>query len=371
MATILSNLWRAPSPKEQFLKLEKKVSAQFAKTGGFLQRFQKAQTALEKANTAMEEFNAKNSGLQIAEDSVENKVFEGRLKQRKWFTVGADALVSIAAIKLIFGETLGIGLTTPVALTVGSFFSYLLLKLAIGYKNDDKADQENGLMAFWNKYSHLVPLLIVPILSLFLVQQAPGNPANFIWVVFLIVAFMLNLKAVSYAKDYKMMEQTMEVRNQKKALQNSIDKPTAEIQNINDQMVNHREQIEITATDLLRSWNEIPPEDRPKELSLSPQYLFVLNNRIYYRQVLPIPPLVINETQGEVAQYENFWLNTTGTSINRKPTPPVINEPEPAGVTENETNSDSSKNDAPFDTYEEVEDAPSFGQAINDSNKYV
>jgi hypothetical protein len=374
MTGLMTNLFGTKiTPLDKFYRTEKTISDQFSKTGVLIRSYLKSQNGLERETQKLNDFVSANANVQIAEDTVENKVFERRLRNRKWFTVVADALVSIPSIKLVMGETVGASLTTPVALTLGCIFSYMLLKLAIDYKNDDVTRNESNIASsftrYWKQYSYLIPLALIPILSLFLIAEAPGNPANFIWLVFLVVAFFLNLKAASYSKQYIMMENTAMARKEKSKIEKSMEQFTKAIEGINDKMQSHRQRIEVTANALFRNWQAIPEGDRPKEITLSPKYIFVLNNQIYFRQVLPIPPLGVVLPNGPVAEFEMFW-NDTGGITNRTNTPSVQEENQiPSGLESPVV--DENQNTSEPEDVEEVEDAPSFGKVINDTNKYV
>lgn len=369
MTAILTDLFgRSGTPLESFKRTEKIVAGQFAKIGVHMRTYQKAQTGLERERQKLQDFLSKNANLRIAEDTIENKVLERRLRNRKYFTIGADTLVSIAAIKLAVKETLGRGLTTPVALVTGCTISYFLLKLSIGYKNDDKDNADDSrFRQYWERYSYVIPLALIPTLSLFLVLQNPDSPANYLWIFFLVVAFLLNLKAASYSKQYQMMEHTVEARKEKTKLENSIESFIKDIEGLNDRMQLSRQQIEVTATELLKNWQAIQETNRPTEISLSPKYIFVLNNQIYFRQVLPIPPLSVVVPQGEVAKFENFWKLTTEFQQNGRPA--TIESSNREELTPPATNGNETATEQP--EQEEPAEAPSFGTVINDTNKYV
>lgn len=367
MAPIFTNIFGVGGGAiEEYRKTEKIIAGQFAETVVLQSEFQKAQADIEKATRRFENFISINSDIQIAQDTVENRVFERRLRNRKLFTVGADALVSIPSVKLVIGETLGTGLTTPVALIVGLVFSYILLKLAIDYKNDDKQNGGSGLNFYVNRYSYIIPLALIPILSFFLIVHSPGDPANFIWIVFLGAALLLNLKAASYSDQYQMIENTVEARKEKSKLQQIIEDKKKALEEISAKMVKQMQKIELTAIDLKRKWLAIPEAKRtPEIVTLSMKYIFVLNNRIYFNQLLPIDDIVINEPPKIVGEYEDFWLKTTGVGNSLNSQQSSVNLNSTSSLKQTEIPSDQEVN------LTEEEDAPSFGVAIDPSNKYV
>ncbi len=368
MAPLFTSIFGSRTTQlDQYYKTEKIIAEQFSKTGVLMRTYQKARKGLERETQRLQEFISQNANVQIAEDTVKNRVFERRLRNRKWFTVGADALVSIPAVKLVIGETLGTGLTTPVALTVGIVFSYILLKLAIGYKNDDSSNGENEFIKFCKKYSYIIPLALIPVLSVFLIAQSPGNPANFIWLVFLGVAFLLNLKAASYSRQYQMMENTVVARKERTKMEKSIEGYNRTIEGVNDKMTSCMQKIELWAIELRKNWLDIPETERPDQINLSPKYIFVLNNIIYFTQLLPYPPLETQIPTGSVGDYHNFWVDTTGveqSENNNEATTIENHNPEGLNAPETTENVDVTET-------EEEEDAPSFGTVINSNNKYV
>ena len=127
------------------------------------------------------------------------------------------------------------------------------------------------------------------------------------------------------------------------------------------------QKIEMWAIDLRKKWLAIPEPERPEHINLSPKYIFVLNNRIYFTQLLPYPPLEIQTPTGPVGEYHNFWVDTTETIQSEGNDRTITTENQnleslnPSGTIENDDTVES----------EDAEDAPSFGTVINPNNKFV
>jgi hypothetical protein len=363
----------------KFRKLETEIDTGFAEIDTLRVEYSGAEKKLDKEQATLDRFNEENSYL--PNDTLSVEYNNTSLVWRKWATVGIDAIISLAAIKLFLMETVNLDIALLPSIIAGVCVAYFLLKLAISYKHYDSEKLEQGkLISLWMRYSYVIPLLIIPCLSLFLILFSPGNPANYIWVCFLVFSFLLNLKAASYSSEYIEMEQISKKNKVQNRYQKRIDSINKEIDEIQAKVLKIITILRPRATDFRREYESYDAANRP-ELALPIPYRFVLNTRVYYSDVLEIPqPLNITEPplEGPIGLLRN-WLDQA-TSMpqnyinNIIPEAPerrrIPNNPEPVPETEDPNNEE--RINPP--TQEQQEDAiedDTFAKPNSDKNKFI
>ncbi len=378
MIGILDILNDRASPRG-FYKIEQDLTGHFAEIENVRQDYMGLEKEREKEQEALNQFNEENAHL-----PDNNLLFQHNSKSlqwRKWATVAIDALVSLAAIKLFFQETVNLEVPFLPSVVLGVFLAYLLLKLAISYKHYNAAKEElDRFTAFWMKYSFILPLLIIPTLSLYLIIHSPGNPANYIWVAFLLFSFLLNLIAASYSTQYVEMEQVKAKVKVQKSYQKKIDEINKNIVKLQTKLQRIVNIIRRKATDYRREYERFSEEKRP-ELYLHLPYRFVLNTRVYYHDVLPIPnPLSISDPppNSTLALMLHWWDDATNNPRSYNGRNTIEGSPEPFELNENPVNNGQEatatgdENGNNVEQEQEVaEENESYGTFINDKNKFV
>lgn len=361
------------SDEKRFDRNQAEIVKVFAETEKLRHAFNKADRQRQKRQDKHDEFVTANSNLAIAADTVENQIAQRRLKRRKYFTVGADTVLSIPTINLMFNETINWRVTPIMAVILGALVSYGLLRLAIDFRNDDRKENDAGWRQCWNQYSYIAPLTFIPFLSFYLVFSNPGNPTNVIWIFFLSIAFILNIKAASYSRQYTIMEQTSEAKKQGSTLEKAIEASNRQIERIGDRMQSYKQKITNAAIELRQLWERFPEDNKPRVFIL-PQYLFVLNTRIYYNDVLPIGDINLTLPSGTIGEYLNFWEAAINDgAVPQIPSPSSTRVPPQQqipteGDLASENNSTVQEN---VEIEPDQEDAPGFGTIISDNERYV
>lgn len=332
----------------------------------------------DSVQEALDRFNEENAHL--PDDNLLSQHNSKSLQWRKWATVTIDAIVSLAAIKLFFMETVNLEVAFLPSVILGVCVAYMLLKLAISYRHYDTAKEEqNSFSTIWMRYSYIIPLLIIPVLSLYLILYSPGNPANYIWVAFLVFSFLLNLKAASYSTQYVEMEQVRAKVKVQKSHQKRIDEINQSIVRLQAKLQRIVNSIRRKATDYRRAYERFSSDNTP-ELYLHIPYRFVLNTRVYYYDVLPIPqPLKITrEPNGPIGSLCDWWDNATNNPQPYNGSNTIGEAPEPFELTGNPVNNEQEatatdeKNGNNVDQEQEYGDEnESYGTFINDNNKFV
>lgn len=376
---ILSNIF-SPSRESPrlFYQIEKDLGDTFGKVETIRHEYSGLEKELDKEQNALDRFNEENAHL--PDSNLSSQHNSKSLLWRKWATVSIDAIVSLAAIKLFFLETVNLEVAFLPSVVLGVCIAYLLLKLAISYRHYDTAKMEqDSFTAFWMKFSFVLPLLIIPTLSLYLILHSPGNPANYIWVAFLVFSFILNLKAASYSTQYVEMELVRAKTKVQKSHQKRIDEINQNIVKLQNKLQRIVNTIRKKATDYRREYERFSEDSRP-ELYLHIPYRFVLNTRIYFYDVLPIPqPLKITREPNGPISFLVKWLDTA--TNNPQPyngTNTIEEAPEPFELTGNPVNNEqevpasNEENGSAVEQDQEVaEENEGFGKIISDNEKYV
>lgn len=376
---ILSNIFSPirESPR-LFYKIEKKLTELFTNAENIRQDYMGMERERDSEQEALDSFNEENAHL--PDENLLSQHNSKSLQWRKWATVTIDAIVSLAAIKLFFLETVNLEVAFLPSVVLGVCVAYLLLKLAISYRHYDAAKvEQDSFTVFWMKYSFIVPLLIIPTLSLYLILHSPGNPANYIWVAFLVFSFLLNLKAASYSTQYVEMEQLRAKVRMQKNHQKRIDDINQNIVKLQTKLQRIVNTIRRKATDYQREYERFSEDNRPA-LYLHIPYRFVLNTRVYYYDVLPIPqPLKITrEPNGPIGSLCNWWDSATNNPQSYNGSNTIEEAPEPFELTGNPVNNGREATDnneergntvePEQEVYEENE---GFGKIISDNEKFV
>jgi hypothetical protein len=377
MIEILDILNDRASPRA-FYKIEKELTGYFTDAENIRQDYMGMERERDSVQEALDRFNEENAHL--PDDNLLSQHNSKSLQWRKWATVTIDAIVSLAAIKLFFMETVNLEVAFLPSVILGVCVAYMLLKLAISYRHYDTAKEEqNSFSTIWMRYSYIIPLLIIPVLSLYLILYSPGNPANYIWVAFLVFSFLLNLKAASYSTQYVEMEQVRAKVKVQKSHQKRIDEINQSIVRLQAKLQRIVNSIRRKATDYRRAYERFSEDNRP-ELYLHIPYRFVLNTRVYYYDVLPIPqPLKITrEPNGPIGSLCDWWDNATNNPQPYNGSNTIGEAPEPFELTGNPVNNEQEatatdeKNGNNVDQEQEYGDEnESYGTFINDNNKFV
>jgi len=375
--TGLFNILQERGSPRTFYKLEGDLTKSFSEAEKIRHEYTLIQKDLDKNQEELDSFNEENG--QLSDESISVKQNYKNLRWRKYATVGVDALISLAAIKLFFEETVNIDVPLLPAVILGVCIAYLLLKLAISYRHyDNEREINNSFFSWWEKYSYVVPLLIIPFLSLYLIANNPGNPANYIWLFFLVFSFLLNIKAASYSLEYIQMGQAETKFKEQKQIQKRIDSINKSIEGLQRKLQEIVNSIRRKATDFRRVYDGFSEDNRP-ELSLHIPYRFVLNTRVYYYDVLPIPQLNITmPPQGSINAFCNWWDDATNNpqSYNRNNT--IVEAENPLKLSGNQENTNQpsnpvSENTANVDVnpVQDIQDNESFGKIVSDNEKFI
>lgn len=359
-----------------FYKTEDKINKVLGETEKMQFDFRESQRQEEKHRKALNDLQAANPDLTIADKSVENIAARKRLKKRKGFTVAIEAVLGISAVKLFFSETVNVSLTWLVSLLCGLGLAFIILNEAISYKTDDGKLEGNAFEKFWNRYSWFIPLLLIPFLNFYNILMHPGNPTNIIWVFFAILSIWLNVKCASYAKQYALMKNTAIAEKLSKPETEGLTKQEKFQTNINRTMIGIKARLMDLATDLKRLYESFG-ENKPN-VNLNPLYILLLNNRFYMYQFLPIPDITIANPPPNMRDYMNFWDEMQRIEITLRPgaensyQPPVqledTQQNPDASATEPENNQQTQDNN----TENRKDDtAPGFDDMINNDEIFV
>jgi uncharacterized protein YlxW (UPF0749 family) len=376
--TGLFNILQERGSPRAFYKLEGDLTKSFSEAEKIRHEYTLTQKDLDKNQEELDSFNEENG--QLLDESISIKQNYKNLQWRKYATVGVYALISLEEIKLFFEETVNIDVPLLPAVILGVCIAYLLLKLAISYKHyDNHREINNSFFSWWEKYSYIVPLLIIPFLSLYLIANNPGNPANYIWLFFLVFSFLLNIKAASYSSEYIQMGQAETKFKEQKQIQKRIGSTNKNIEGLQRKLQEIVNSIRRKATDFRREYESFTEETRP-ELSLHIPYRFVLNTRVYYYDVLPIPQLNITmPPQGSINAFCNWWDDATNNpqSYNRNNT--IIEAENPLELSGDQENTNqpaspvsentANVNDNPVQDIQD--DNESFGKIVSDNEKFI
>jgi hypothetical protein len=277
----------------RFDRLQRSSNKLFAGMERLRNRFNKNQKELK-------DFVTRNDGARVLPDSAANRAARRRLKNRKRFTVLVDTLLSINALNLVLDKTIAFRFTPQFNFVLALLLSYGLLSMAIEYRIDYGLADSNGFISqIRNRFAYILPLLFIPVMSLFLILTHQGDPVNFIWFFFLIIGFGLNLMVASFSSQYDAMEQSDEVNKKLQTFEKEHEK-------IGDKIEKTMGKISAGASEMYRLWQLFPDNNKPK-LFIFPEYLYFLNTRIFKNETLTIPDLVIVNRPKELAGFRDFW----------------------------------------------------------------
>lgn len=291
-----------------FDRQQRRVHDLFLKGEKTLVKFVRESKVLNGLKERYQKFADKNSDLDVLGDDIENKNRIKRLNRRKWFTIAAEALLSFTAIRFFLGETLNMSLPFLPTLFLGIILAYVLLDLAIEFRMDDDNLSESNftVLDIVKRYSFIVSLVIIPILNLFIILSTPDNPMNALYVFFAIISFLLNLKAASYYKEFRTLSNTQLSQRMNIKMERKITAHQQRLDKIEDQIIDLRNTISKEA-ELLRSiFESLPVENR--KLSIPVKFLFIMNNKIFFTEVFPIPILTLKTPpKGELSENISTW----------------------------------------------------------------
>ena len=297
-----------PANVRRFRKALRNANRAMRKTEPLKTKYDQANRIVVRAERAIISFSQANPNLQVVRDSVENTVFEKKLVRRKLFTVGVDALIAIPALQLTMQETLGVPLTTPIALLVGCGASYCLLYLAIDFRVDDNAYEKTGFERIWAQYSFIIPLLLFPILSLYEIAVASGGgAASLVWLVFIAFSFLLNVKTASFARQYRQADVSKLAKEIAKRREKKLAKGQKARDEVSTKMTAMRSTIDAAAMELKDAYLALPAALSARRFNMSPKYVLALNNHVFFQQILPFEPPMILNIEGEVNEYNEFY----------------------------------------------------------------
>ncbi len=354
----------------QVIKSEKKLTELFEELDTVQGQMVNDQQSIERTEKQLNELNTQNSNLPANNITTSEK--HKQLKWRKWFIVVMDAILSFAALNVFFQETVNWSLAPFPALILGLMVAFMLLKLAISFRHYDSenlTEKDNPVSRFWKMYSYLGPLLLIPFLSLYLVINSPNNPANILWVFFLVLCFILNLKVASYSKEYVEMELVEAKRQAEKNLKVAIESSNQSIKKSQGRLQEVTAAIRREARYFWRVYQSFNEDEKPN-LSLLIPYRFVLNVKVYFLDVLPIPALVISNPPvgSEINKFCTMWDMAIGASQqpDRRNLPEFINNQplvrEEGNITGEGVYSNPIKNNTSDNT---------FGREVSDNEKFI
>ncbi len=358
----------------EFIRLENNLTQKFGEMEIVQSKSANEQGNVEQLETKLSDVNEQNGNL--PDDTITLSETHRHLKWRKWATIAVDALLSFAAIKLFFLETINLDIPPIPATLLGILTAYFLLKLAISFKHFDGAGNEDNhsIVNRWKKYSYIIPILLIPFLSLYLILDIPNNPSNIIWVFFLVISFLLNLKVTAYSSQYIKMNLIERKKKIQEQLRARIKTSNVKMDKFQEKLSEIAAVIRRDATNFRRAYQSFPENERP-ELSLHIPYRFVLNTRVYFYDVLPIPPIVISNPplNSGINRFCEQWDEATGTSVSINPQNILKpNEQESEISQDNIKEEQDSKNQepsvAPVDTWNDNE---TFGKNVSDNEKFV
>jgi len=377
--------------RRTFGRLQQKLTASFAATEPIRRKLQRAQAKTEGANKEMRDFREANSGLEIDTITVANTLAQRRLQSRKWFAIILEAILSLGAIIYFFEFTLHIKLDWLPAVFMGCVLASFLVIVAIQLRYDGNQASGDVDGPILPKYYFLLPLMLIPVLNGFIIWSHPGNPANYLLGFFLVFSFVVNVIVTGYASQYVVMQQTKEARKVIGNLQKVITKSNEDLEKVRVEMHQARMTIVNLATELRQVYEVLIARGEKPIIVIPLPYVFVLNRRVWYTDVIPIPQIQITEPTGALAEYSQFWDAATAVDI---PSNHLLESPETvvskSSSQQHVTNDGSAVNsplqqpEAPVRENEAAQSteakasttpsgipAPDFGQVFSENEKYV
>lgn len=274
----------------------------------------KTRQELEKIQKENDDFIDRNSDEEIIDESVANTARERRLKNRLWFTVIIEAILSYVAIKFFFTEILNFHLQWIPAVALGIFLTSIILEQAIGYRIDDNCNVNNSKDKFLfeaRKWTYILPLVFIPALNLFIIIETPGNPLNILYSFFAIFSILLNLKTASYWKQYKLLKHSKIAKDKIKGYRKNIKQKEDIISELTFKEMPFLNDKIISQSVKLRSQYLNFPANRKPDLIIPPLFLFIINNRVFGFDAFPLSQLELTRPPtGEMNVALELWSNT-------------------------------------------------------------
>jgi hypothetical protein len=220
---------------------------------------------------------------------------------------------------------------------------------------------------------------LIPVLNGFIILDNPDNPANLLLGFFLVLSFIVDVIVTGYAVKYVVMQQSKLAGIMIGRLQKDHTRASQAIEVVNHEMQAVRMSITNLATEFRTVYESMVTRGEKPTIVIPLPYVFVLNRRIWYTDVLPIQQITITEPTGSVAGYSSFWDASMAVDL---PPSRMVEDYETRALNDAalpHTGSDSfftngasaaTPNNAPAENAGKVP-APSLGEVISDSEKYV
>ncbi len=365
--------------KKTLARAQNRITHAFAGTEPIRRKFKIAQEALNENREKLAGFRDENSNLDVKATDVANRVAHKRLLTRKWFAVLLNAFLGIGAVTVFFETTLHIRLPWLTAAVIGCVLAYLQLSVAIQFRYDALKSTEMGEHPFLSRGYFILPLLVIPALNGFIILNNPDNPANPLLGFFLVFSLVVDVAVTGYAVQYVLMQETKVARGMIMRLQQENAKAVQAVEDINREMHAVRMFIIDLATEFRTVYEAMVRRGDSPIIVIPLPYVFVLNRRIWYTDVLPIRKIQITEPAGSVAEYSQFWDATTAVDLLGEQLPVGGHAGALAGAKSARATEDSLLTNeadiAPSDS-ESIRTqpdmpAPEIGASVSENEKYV
>lgn len=296
--------------KWQFEKIQFALLDSFKKGEQIIRGYKYNRDELDKIQNEYDDYLERNSDEEITVDSAANVARVTRLRNRLWFTVVFEAILSLTAIKFFLAEMLEFNLQWFPAVILGISLAFIILELAIEMRIDDN-DQDNDLLNNLKRWSYVIPLVFIPGLNIFIISSTPGNPTNILYAFFAVFSILLNFKTASYWKQYRILKQSAIVKKRIKDYRKNIKNKEKILHNLTFKRIPPINNRIVVLSMRLRNIYESFKTKEKINFILPVEYLFIMNNLIYHTDAFTIPQLrITGPPDGAMRIALDTWRNS-------------------------------------------------------------
>lgn len=196
----------------------------------------------------------------------------------------------------------------------------VFLSLAVAIRNLHLAYRKSGKHSLIDAILFLIPLLVLPVAAVATIKGT--HNAQVQWVVGLLacVTFLINLAVARYSRVLQLHSALLIIDNRIARLQGRVNQAQKAVNGIRADMNSRLPLLIDMATRLQQMIQSFPTPPKEAEYSILLPYRFVMNRRIYFNDVLPIPSISITNPDGDVSKYGDFFDNAIGFNQNMRAT---------------------------------------------------
>lgn len=313
MIANISRLFMSATERQRhdFDTLQRTINGAFAETQPIRRRFDRAENdrVLADAELGAAEAERTQFVMEHPEASEPNYV-----RQRRLMVYGPVFIEVILGYKCM-NETfrvLGLDLEMlPVAL-LSVVVTLLFLSLAVGLRNKYLAYQQSKKHSLVDKILFLIPLLVLPCMAVATITSTGSTQVQWVVGMLACVTFLLNLAVARYSRVLQLQAELQILDKRLDGLRAKSQKGTATVERLREDMNSRLPRLIDLATLLQQMVQLMPTPPKERDYSILLPYRFVMNRRIYFNDILPIPAISITNPDGDVKEFSDFWDNAIG-----------------------------------------------------------